>query len=749
MTSSLPALLNNYKYETLLQIAKFNGITTTDSTGRKLRKEALIERLHDRFSTQEHAQRALASLSTLERLVLERLLLHHGEVSTAAFRDELQRDDIVQPSPRSKRADQPYEGDPFQPEVNYFEDVIARLTLHGLVFCTGTSPHWTPSTKLGFSLGPRLTVPQPLRNYLPQPTLPSVDWGPGHLPAPAEETSTAIAQRDLFIYWSYVHAQAVPLTQAGLVRKRALRNINEQLLLPDSFMTSAIDESKSPKLHFIRLLLQELGLLIQEHGYLRVANPSQVPEFWKQALDERTRACLEAWIHMSTWSEITNLKVSAFDFDLPGARKTLLEQLRSIPPNRWASADRFLNRLAVVAPRLLFRAEETVHGASTVVGDHFVNPTARPSRWLTEMTASFVGGALSGPLHWLGILDISADDGRVLAFRINTSGARALDMEIATEDTSGEAEIIVQPNFQILALGPVSEATLARLEMFAERVKADRTVFEYRLSRESVYHGQKHGLSVTQIIAILEQLCTIPLPQNVLRTLQEWAQQQQRIIFHRNVTLCHTANPELLQRMRDDTALQMHLERNLTPTVALIKRGHTTALQEALLQRGILPALSPKDDHCVGRVQITPQGELRPIHEGPDLLLKARLRRLAEEREGRFYITKAAVNRAIANGTSVPEYLQQLTKLHHGPLPAAWELRIKAWGHYYGKATLRKAVLLEVKDAATADELLADEELAPLLSRFTPDTRDRLLLIRTENLKTVRRLLRKRGIELT
>jgi len=536
--------------------------------------------------------------------------------------------------------------------------------------------------------------------------------------------------------------QPAPLTQAGLVQKRVLRSINQQLLTPDLSLESAPKESDVPRLHFIRLLLQELGLLIQEHDELRTTGQrNQIPQFWQQSLVERTKTCLQALLSMRNWNELTSLNLSSFDLDLLKARSTLLEQLRLLPPHTWLSADHFLRRLNIVAPRLLFHASATHSTTSHNAGRGHVK--LQNSR-LAEIKGAFVGGALSGPLHWLGIVDSSIDEDRLLAFRINASGARALGMEPASEDESmGEARLIVQPNFRIFALGPVPEVTLARLEMFADRVKADRSAFEYALSRETVYRAQQDNLSVADILAFLEHNSSVPLPENVLRTLQEWLAQHERIVFHRAVSLCQTAKPQLLERLWDDSTLRIHLERRLTPTVAIVRKRRLAALQEALLKRKVLPALSSQDKPCSGRIQATADGELLAVHQGPDMLLDACLRRLAEQRDGKFYVSEAAVTQALASGMSVPEYLDQLAAL-----PDELQSRIKAWGHYYGKAYLREAVFLEVQDSATADELMADAEMARMLSRFSADPRGKLLLVHTQDLETLRRTLRKRGIEL-
>jgi hypothetical protein len=188
----------------------------------------------------------------------------------------------------------------------------------------------------------------------------------------------------------------------------------------------------------------------------------------------------------------------------------------------------------------------------------------------------------------------------------------------------------------------------------------------------------------------------------------------------------------------------------LTPEVAVVKRGRTASFQEALLQRGVLAALSPKDDSCAGRLSVTATGELQPVRPGPDVLLQTCLLVLAEQRDGVFYVTDHAVNKALAaGGMTLPTYLQRLEKLLHEPPPAELVTRIKAWGHYYGHASLRKAVLLELRDAAAADELLADPALAPLLSRLAADPRTNVLLVRTDDLDNLRHLLREHGVDVS
>jgi hypothetical protein len=297
-------------------------------------------------------------------------------------------------------------------------------------------------------------------------------------------------------------------------------------------------------------------------------------------------------------------------------------------------------------------------------------------------------------------------------------------------------------------LGPVPESTLAQLELFADRVKADRSAFEYVLSRDTVYRAQQRGLEVDSISATLLEMSSVPIPSNVQRSLREWERHYQRIVLHKRVTLLHASTAAQLEELWQDGAVRRHLARRLTPTVATVQGGHRAALNEALFRRGVLAALSRSDRACLGRVRAEPSGELTRLCAGPDLLLEACLAELTEVKDGAHVVSERAVSQALERGMTVSEYLSRLAALHRGPLPEALRAQIKAWGHYYGKATLRRATLLEVRDAAIAQEMVADPELAALLSPFPADPRGRLLLVRADDLQSVRQLLTARGVDL-
>ncbi|MBI5301076.1 MAG: hypothetical protein HY868_02990 [Chloroflexi bacterium] len=73
----------------------------------------------------------------------------------------------------------------------------------------------------------------------------------------------------------------------------------------------------------------------------------------------------------------------------------------------------------------------------------------------------------------------------------------------------------------------------------------------------------------------------------------------------------------------------------------------------------------------------------------------------------------------------VPAMLARLRAVHRGDIPAKLVTRIKAWGNYFGGATLGTVTLLEFRDEQARGELMNDPELKPYREHFEAGNRPR------------------------
>jgi hypothetical protein len=366
---------------------------------------------------------------------------------------------------------------------------------------------------------------------------------------------------------------------------------------------------------------------------------------------------------------------------------------------------------------------------------------------------------LTGVLHRLGMVDLgyasapaagrdAAPGQRPLrAFRLTPAGKAMLDDSTAAEPVETDpGKLVVQPSFQLLAIGPVSPALLAMVDVFAEREQVDRGAFQYRLTRESVYRGLQLGLDVATITRLLTEASGIELPQNVRRSLEEWATHHERVVFRTGVSLLQAAGAELLAEIMQGAATGPLLARAVAPDVALVRDKNAQGLVSALVEQGQFPAVSDASPQAADKsVTIQEDGTIRPIHAVPSLHLCGRLTRLAEEVDGGWRLTATSVRRAGGSRNKVLSLLEELGKLHRGPLPDRLVEQVKAWGGYYGNAAAETLTLIEFANRTALDELAQQPDLRALLTPFSAGERA-LAAVADGNLAQVSEILARYGV---
>lgn len=356
----------------------------------------------------------------------------------------------------------------------------------------------------------------------------------------------------------------------------------------------------------------------------------------------------------------------------------------------------------------------------------------------------------------------------VVAFRLNDLGRQLLGPPSkgrrapASRGSAGSgpaadpehgARIVVQPNFRIMAIGPVPMANLMRIERFADRVGTDR-VLEYELTRRSVYRGQQDGLSGGQIVAALAEMSGADVPQNVARSVDEWQALHEVIVVHRQAVLVQAADSAVMERLhtaggeggdgRPSARAPMLAAVAGSPTLARVV--DPKRLGDVFRRLGLAPA-TRHDPAAAGGVAIDGDGIVHPTHKVISLYLLGQLQRLAEWDAGLgvWRVTEAAAVRAKSElGLDAPAQLAKWTTLCAGGPPEWLDRRLKAWCAHYGSAKVHRPVLVELPSEASLTDLLADPRGAALVKRFKP--RGPLVEVDGGDVEALRRVLEEFGI---
>ena len=292
---------------------------------------------------------------------------------------------------------------------------------------------------------------------------------------------------------------------------------------------------------YVPLLLElarDLGLVRVEDERFE-ANAAALDPWRGQSFAEQTRALLARWRAARDWPEGASqddLQLLNADWSL--ARETILAELHQCVIGEWYNAATLALRIARLRAGLLG-------------GSFHAARASGPAGTREEVTAATVEVALLGALVPLGLLaEGTHREGKrtVPAVSLTEVGAWLLGLYDEPRLPSlGDRPLTVGGDFEILLFHPIPRRLWA-LGAIADLVRLD-TASTYRLTEASIRRGIVAGLSLEQIITLLERGGRAPLPQNVDFTLREWARDHAGVRLARAL-IVRLDDPATTERLR-------------------------------------------------------------------------------------------------------------------------------------------------------------------------------------------------------
>jgi hypothetical protein len=475
---------------------------------------------------------------------------------------------------------------------------------------------------------------------------------------------------------------------------------------------------------------------------------------------------LGAYRQTRRWSELQHLdgvrvRPPTISPDAPqevlNARRRVLAELAELPVGQWILVDEIVERIKRQAYELLFRREWS--GYEGYHASPYQDTGRNPMIWsfrpgLSEERGwDLVEGGLirlivERVLHWLGVVDVGRAEAGGAVVRITPEGALLLHDQ-APPTVRASPHVVIQPNFQLFAFEPTDESVLFTLDQFADRIRAEQVV-EYQLTRDSVYRAQRMGLDAAAIVAFLERVSSVALPQNVRRSLEEWGALSERVVVHHRVSLLHAVDAPTLDALYADSQVGPLLGRRLAPTAALVAVQNLVTLRQRLLDGDCLPALSEGvERRAQPAFSVAADGRLEYLqpHCLPDFAVLHVVEQAADaEPDGARRVTMHSLRRAAQAGRTADDILANLGQFHAGPLPPEVVQLVRRWTRHWGRGAMSNVTLLQVESAELLSELLADPEVRPHVRRL--DGATTLALVDNDRVACVRSLLEARGMQL-
>jgi hypothetical protein len=291
--------------------------------------------------------------------------------------------------------------------------------------------------------------------------------------------------------------------------------------------------------------------------------------------------------------------------DLIRFRHLVLRALASLPDGEWIALEHLRQLMRIVWPRFDQTVWQTYRHPN-YTGAWFLAETgsgkplqlADAAHWELAQ-GSFIRTIIAGPLHWLGLADLSYSDDELIAVRFHGladlywdraetapaprhAAARAQAAPSEAAVVADRHTITVRPS----ALNAQAHALLDKIARL-ETATADR--FVYQLDAQAVYGAFESGATLSEIIEDWENLIPVPMIDAIQTQLTDWWKAYGRIRIYENLSVIEFGDEFALAEMKAVTALEQYIVAEISPRLVLVSPQAVAPLMAELEQAGYTP----------------------------------------------------------------------------------------------------------------------------------------------------------------
>jgi hypothetical protein len=325
--------------------------------------------------------------------------------------------------------------------------------------------------------------------------------------------------------------------------------------------------------------------IISENG-LPVLKPLRA--FLEDSREEALLKLIQSWKQSTQFNELRLLPSlnmeGNWENDPKHTRRTVLDFLSVIPADTWWSIGSFIAAIKQQNPDYQRPAGDY---DSWFIRDSGSGEYLRGFDHWDAVDGRLIRFILTGPLHWLGVLDLACTEmsREVTAFRFSR-WSQALLKGVAPKGLPVEDEpVVVRSDARISAGRLVPRSVRYQLARFCEWGKETPEDYQYLITSASLSNAKKQGLTVSQLLTLLNRYAKV-IPPSLVKALERWDKTGSDARLEKLVILRVTST-EVLQALRNSRASRF-LGEPLGPTTVVIKPGAAQKVLGALAELGYL-----------------------------------------------------------------------------------------------------------------------------------------------------------------
>jgi hypothetical protein len=355
------------------------------------------------------------------------------------------------------------------------------------------------------------------------------------------------------------------------------------LRLGDLHRSPAAD-TWQPPLEVVHELLRAVNLISsEEEPVAEDARP-----FLEMSRAEALAWLVDGWRQSDQFNELWLMPgvvcEGAWQNDPRVAREQLLTWLADLPAGEWWQMDAFVDAIFEQAPDFqrpagdfdtwLIRQADTGDSLSGI------------EHW-QEVDGALIRYLITGPLHWLGLVDLAAraEGDPASAFRLSTWAADLLQGQAPAGIAAEEDPLKALSDGRLLAGAHSPRIARYQAARFGLWLAETDTTYTYQLTPQSLAEAAEQGLKISHLETLLNKYGDPP-PPSLVQALHQWEKDGQQARIHPCVVL-RVGDPKILQALRS-TPADRFLGDVLGPTVVTVNPGAVEKVRSALARLGYL-----------------------------------------------------------------------------------------------------------------------------------------------------------------
>ena len=194
-----------------------------------------------------------------------------------------------------------------------------------------------------------------------------------------------------------------------------------------------------------------------------------------------------------------------------------------------------------------------------------------------EVDGALLRYFITGPLHWLGLVDLASaeENGHATAFRSSS---------VKQKEEKGKVTVGSNGRISVEQLAP--RTTRYQIARFCHWVEEKPDEYRYLVTVNSLERARGQGLKADQLLGILRKHAGPPIPPAFARALQRWEANGTEAQVERLIVL-KVSKPEVLKELKDSKAGRF-LGEQLGPVTVVVKPGAQDKILAALAELGLL-----------------------------------------------------------------------------------------------------------------------------------------------------------------